>query len=90
MRDYGTVAPTFWTRGTGKALRGNADAQLMALYLCTCPNATVTGLFYLPLVTIMHETGLTEAVIRTTLSRYRGERFEKIATGDWKGIVGGA
>jgi hypothetical protein len=60
MRDYGRITPMFWTRGTGKAMRGNTDAQLVALYLCSCPNATMVGIYYLPLVTLAHETGLTE------------------------------
>ncbi len=58
MRDFGKVAPTFWTRGTGKAMRGHPEAQLVALYLMSAPGANMIGLFYCPLPTIAHDTGL--------------------------------
>ena len=32
MRDYSKVSPQFWTRGSGKKLRGNADAQVLARF----------------------------------------------------------
>lgn len=58
MRDYGTISPKFWTQGTGKALRGNLEAQLVALYLMSSPHSTSIGIFNCPLVYIAHETGL--------------------------------
>lgn len=57
MRDYGRIAPTFWTRGTGKSLRGDSTAQLVALYLMTAPTANMIGLYYLPVQTIAHDIG---------------------------------
>lgn len=59
MRSYTQIVPTFWSRGSGKKLRGNPPAQVLALYLMTCPNANMIGLYYLPFVTIESETGLT-------------------------------
>lgn len=59
MRDYGVVTPKFWIGGTGKDLRGNMEAQLLALYLMTSPHANMIGVFHCPLVYMMHETGLT-------------------------------
>ena len=59
MRDYGVVSPKFWIGETGKALRGNAEAQLVALYLMTCPHANMIGVFHCPLVYISHETGIS-------------------------------
>lgn len=59
MRDYGVVSPKFWIGETGKALRGNPEAQLVALYLMTCPHANMIGVFHCPLVYIAHETGLS-------------------------------
>lgn len=59
MRDYGKVSPNFWTRGTGKSLRGCAEAQIVALYLMTTPHASMIGVFHLPMLYIAHETGLT-------------------------------
>jgi hypothetical protein len=59
MREYGKVSPRFWTGETGKKIRAmGCDAQLIALYLLTCPNATMTGLYYLPMPTLVHETGI--------------------------------
>lgn len=59
-RDYGKVAPQFWTGETGRALRAHGrDAQLLALYLVTNRHATMIGLYYLPLTFIAHETGFT-------------------------------
>ena len=58
MRDYGKVVPTFWTRGTGKELRGHPEAQIVALYLMSAPSSNMIGLYYLPVETIAHDTGL--------------------------------
>lgn len=57
MRDYGKVASTFWTGETGRAIRHDQTAQIVALYLMTAPTANMIGLYYLPVVTIAHETG---------------------------------
>lgn len=58
MRDYGKVAPSFWIGATGKALRGDAGAQLLALYLMTSPHANMIGVFHCPVLYMAHETGL--------------------------------
>ncbi len=58
MRDYGTVSPKFWTGETGKALRGDTNAQTLALYLMTGPHSSMSGLYYCPLPFIVHETGI--------------------------------
>jgi hypothetical protein len=59
MRDYGKVSPKFWIGQTGKALRKHGlEAQLVALYLLTCPHANMLGLYYLPKAFMAHETGL--------------------------------
>ena len=75
MRDYGAVSPTFWTGRTGKRLRGDTAAQLLALYLITAPQSTMTGVYYCPLVSIAHETGLGMEGARKALARLIGERF---------------
>lgn len=59
MRDFSKVAPSFWTGRTGRMLRGNMEAQVVALYLMTCPHANMIGVFNCPTVYISHETGLT-------------------------------
>ncbi len=58
MRTYATVRGTFWVRGSGKKLRGNPEAQVLAMYLMTCCQGTLCGLFSIALPTIAHETGL--------------------------------
>lgn len=58
MREYGKVSASFWIGKTGKALRGNPEAQIVALYLMTCPTSEMTGVFHCPIMYIAHETGL--------------------------------
>ncbi len=67
MRTQAKVVPTFWTRGSGKKLRGNADAQVLAFYFMTSPHSTMVGIFYSSVATILDETGLTEARFRAAL-----------------------
>lgn len=59
MRDYGKVSPQFWTGKTGKALRGDLEAQVVAMYLMTSPHANMIGVYHLPMLYLSHETGLT-------------------------------
>jgi hypothetical protein len=58
MRDYGKVSPQFWVGKTGKALRGNLPAQILALYLMTSPHANMIGVYYCPIEYMAKETGL--------------------------------
>ena len=58
MREYSVVSPRFWIGATGKELRGNAHAQVLALYLMTSPHANMIGVFHCPLIYMAHETGL--------------------------------
>lgn len=60
MRDYSKVSPQFWIGSTGKKLRSKGiEAQLVAMYLMTCTHANMIGLYYLPMIYIAHECGLT-------------------------------
>jgi hypothetical protein len=59
VRDYGIVGPRFWFGETGKSLRGDPEAQVLALYLMTSPHARMTGVYYLPMAYILADTGLT-------------------------------
>jgi len=59
VRDYATVSPTFWTGRTGRSIKAKGpEAIVVAFYLMTCPLSSMTGLYYLPLPTLAHETGL--------------------------------
>ena len=60
MRDFSKLASTFWTGETGIFLRSKGqETQLIALYLLTCTNANMIGLYHLSLPTLCHETGST-------------------------------
>ena len=59
MRDYSKVNGQFWIGKTGKALRGDAQAQIVAMYLVTSPHSNMIGVFHCPVLYIAHETGLT-------------------------------
>lgn len=59
MRDYGKVSPQFWIGRTGKTLRGNPAAQVLALYLMTSPHANMIGVYHCPVAYMAHETGMT-------------------------------
>jgi hypothetical protein len=70
MREYAKVAPQFWIGRTGQALRRlGPNVQLVALYLITSPQATMLGLYYLPLPLIGHETGLSRQEVKRVLQR---------------------
>ncbi len=69
MRDYCKVNGRFWTGETGKSLRGHLEAQVLAAYLMTAPTSNMIGLFYLPMPTLCHETGLSEEGASKALAR---------------------
>lgn len=75
MRDYAKVSPQFWTKGSGKRLRGDSDAQVLALYLVTCPSANMIGIYYVPFVAIAHETGLGEKRAKAAMTRLAAAGF---------------
>jgi hypothetical protein len=75
MRDYGTVASQFWVRGTGKELRGDMEAQIVALYLMTSPHANMIGVFHLPVMYLAHETGLEIDAAKAALERLTAKDF---------------
>lgn len=75
MRDYGTIAPQFWIGTTGKRLRGDKDAQLLAAYLPTSPHASATGVYHCPVLYMAHETGLTIEEASKALRRLIEEGF---------------
>lgn len=80
MREYGRVAPTFWIGTTGRRLRGDPAAQLVAVYLMTSPHAVMTGLFYCPVEFIAKETGLPFDGAKKALRRLIEEGFAEY---DW-------
>ena len=75
MRNYGQITPQFWIGSTGRRLRGSPDAQLLALYLITCPAAQMTGIYYCPIETMVLETGMPLRRARQALAKLFEERF---------------
>ena len=75
MRAYAKVSPVFWTRGSGKRLRGDGVAQAVAFHLATGPQANMVGLYHVALPTIAHETGHDEDAVRAALERIAAAGF---------------
>jgi hypothetical protein len=75
VRDYGVIVPRFWIAGTGKSLRGDKDAQILATYLPTSPHAIATGVYHCPVLYMAHETGLTLEEASKALRRLIDEGF---------------
>lgn len=69
MRDYGRIMSTFWTGNTGRKMRGDPACQVLAAYLMSAPLSTMSGIYYIPIVTMAHETGLVDAEVRRALGR---------------------
>lgn len=75
LNEYGKIKSAFWRKGTGKRLRGDLESQVLASYLMTCPSRHMTGIFYVPLPTICHETGLPIEGVQKALRRLSDEDF---------------
>ncbi|MFA7268724.1 MAG: hypothetical protein WC073_05220 [Sterolibacterium sp.] len=71
MRDYAKASPQFWIGNTGKKLRGDSEAQVLAFYLISSPHANMLGLYYLPMAYLCHETGLPQEGASKALRRVR-------------------
>jgi hypothetical protein len=69
MRTTAAIKPRFWSSGSGRKLRGNQPAQVLAVYLMSSPHSTMIGLYYESFVSILHETGLTEEQFRAALPK---------------------
>jgi hypothetical protein len=76
MRDYARVSPQFWIGSTGKAIRKRGmECQMVALYLMTSPHSNMLGLYYLPVVYIANDTGMTIEGASKALARLSEEGF---------------
>lgn len=72
---YARILPTLWTGETGRRLRGDTEAQIVALYLMTSPHANMLGVYYLPLAYLAHDTGLPSEGALKGLQRLIEEGF---------------
>lgn len=75
MRAHAAVRPEFWTRGSGKRLRGNPAAQVLACYLMTSPHTNMVGIFHLAIPIMVHETGLSTEQVAGALRVLAEEDF---------------
>lgn len=70
MRDYSKISPLFWVGETGRRIRESGkDCQVLSLYLLSGPSANMIGLYYLPLASMTHETGLSKPACQRALHR---------------------
>jgi len=66
MRDFAKVSPQIWTSELGRQIKNlSIEACVISLYLQTNPSAHMAGVYYIPVVLIAHEAGLT--VEKTTV-----------------------
>jgi hypothetical protein len=55
---YSKITSRFWTGTTGRAIRGDLDAQVVAMYLLTNSHTNMLGYYYLPVAYISNDTGI--------------------------------
>jgi hypothetical protein len=77
MRPYATLSPLFWTGSTGKKLRKNPDAQRVAVYLMTSPHSHQSGMYYLPMLYLCNEVGISQKGASKALAWLSDEGFAK-------------
>lgn len=75
MRDYAKTSPRFWTRGSGKRLRGDHEAQVVAQYLLSGPESNMIGLYHLTLPALAHHIGSPLEGASKALRRVCAEGF---------------
>ncbi len=72
MRHYSLLLPPFWTGPTGKAITAaGKDARIIATYVLTSQYANMIGLYRLPLLYAIEETGLKRRGILAALEHLR-------------------
>lgn len=60
MREFCKVYPQIWIGNTGRKIKQHGiETQLLTQYLISSPHANMTGIYYLPISFIAHETGLS-------------------------------
>jgi hypothetical protein len=74
-REYATVRSSFWNGETGRQLRGNQNAQVLAMYLMTCRDSRMTGIFSLAISTIMRELGMAREDVIRALNDLESAKF---------------
>lgn len=75
-REFGKILPRYWTGGSGAKLRKEHLPRLLGAYLFTAPTANPIGIFYLPIVAVMHELGCTLEEARAAMARLADPEIE--------------
>jgi hypothetical protein len=75
MRSFGMLSQAMWTRGSGKRLRGNHPAQLLACYLTSCTAANLSGVYAITKETMASELGMKPDVVERSLEALRDKGF---------------
>ncbi len=69
MREFAKVSPQEWTSELGRKIKNiGLEARVVSLYLQTNPSAHMTGVYYIPIVLIAHESGLSVEDVKATLN----------------------
>lgn len=75
MREYCRISPLFWVKGTGKLMKFNEDARVLALYLMTSPDSTMMGLYFISVQTMSGHLGWKHDRLAVAMSALEKERF---------------
>jgi hypothetical protein len=75
VSNYSKVTSRFWTGSTGRALRGDLAAQVVASYLISSPHANMLGYYYVPVAYIANDTGIPIEGTSQSLQRLCEEGF---------------
>lgn len=75
MRSYSIMATVFWTKGSGKRIRGHYEAQILFWYLLSGPHSSMTGIYSLNLATVIAESGLSRQAVAKGLRKCAQEKM---------------
>jgi hypothetical protein len=73
--DFSKMYHTFWSGKTGKALRGDGEAQALQHYLIDNAHSNMWGLYHLPKAYITFDTGHSQKVVNRVLKRLEEVEF---------------
>jgi uncharacterized phage protein (TIGR02220 family) len=60
MREFAKISPQIWTSEMGRKIKNlGLEARVISFYLSSNPSAHMTGVYYIPIVLIAHEAGLS-------------------------------
>ncbi len=75
LRNHAYVSPMIFVRGAGRRLRGDAEAQVVAVYFLASPMSNLIGAYYSPIATIATDTGIPPKRARDAVARVVASGF---------------